>query len=132
VLPNAPCISKGLIAVGLTATILTTARGTQSRAGPAPETIACRVIESKTALTLGVELVVFHHAEAAAREQLGAFLENHDGASVEFEIAGGGWQPATEFRLKSCFGRGLLAFPAARVHLVRGQTFWIRASAGAQ
>lgn len=131
-LPNVPCISKGLIAVGLTATILTTAPGTQSQARPAQETIACHVIESKTAATPSVELVVFHHAEAAAREQLGAFLQNHDGASGEFEIAGGGRQPATVFRLKSCFGRGLLVFPAARVHLARGQTFWIRASAGRQ
>ncbi len=106
--------------------------GTQAQKAPTQETISCRVMESKTSSTLDVELVLFHQAESASRDQLGAFLENHDGTSIEFEAAGGEWQPATVFRLKSCFGRGLLAFHATRARLAPGQTFLIRASGRSQ
>jgi hypothetical protein len=126
--PNAPCRLTARIIVGLAVGLLTVTGRVQSHAESAAETVACRVIESKRSSTLGVELVVFHHAEAASREQLSAFLENHDGSSVEFQTAGGDWQPATVFRLKSCFGRGLLVFPVARAHLPPGQTFLIRTS----
>jgi hypothetical protein len=122
----------GLTAVGLQAGLEVGARGMAPHPPAAPETIACRVIESKTAQTMGVGLVIFHHAEPASREQLGTFLQDHDGARVEIQTAGSDWQPATVFRLKTCFGRGLLAFPAARTRLARGQTFLIRASARSQ
>ena len=115
-----------LAVVAMTAAFLTAVRKMPGQVPATRESIACRVIESKTAETLGVALVVFHHAEAASREPLSAFLENHDGARVEFQTAGGDWQPATVFRLKNCFGRGLLAFPAQRVSLARDQTFLIR------
>jgi len=90
------------------------------------------VIETKTASALGVGLVIFHHAESTSREQVGAFLEEHDGASVEFETVSGEWQPATVFRLKSCFGRGLLVFAETRARMARSQTFLIRAGARQQ
>lgn len=124
------CIA--LVAIGLPCALLAGAHGMPAPAQPAPEPIACRVIESKTVQTMGVGLVIFHHAEAASREQLGAFLLDHDGATVEFQTVGSDWQPATVFRLKSCFGRGLLAFPAGRARLAPGQAFLIRASARSQ
>ena len=122
-------MSITLIAVGLQTGLLPQAPGMTAQAPSAQAGIACRAIESKTAPPLGIGLVIFHHAEVASRDQLGAFLEEHDGTSVEFQTEGGEWQPATVFRLKSCFGRGLLAFPAARARLAPGQTFLIRSGA---
>ena len=92
-------------------------------------TIGCRVIESKTALKLGVTLVVFHQAESSDRDSLGAFLRSHDGATVEFQTEGGTWQAASAFRLKSCFGRGLLALPVTAARLAQGDRFLLRSSA---
>jgi hypothetical protein len=88
--------------------------------------IACRVIESKNAQALGVRVVVFHQAETADRGSLGSFLRSHDGAGVEFEVANGSWQAATVFRLKSCFGRGLLVLPAGGARLAEGDRFLLR------
>jgi hypothetical protein len=93
------------------------------------KTIACRVIESKNAQTLGVRVVVFHQAEIADRGSLGRFLRNHDGASAEFEAANGSWQAASVFRLKSCFGRGLLLLPAGGPRLAEGDRFMLRSGA---
>lgn len=107
------------------------ARAKMVRAGSDTRTptIGCRVIESKTAPKLGVTLVVFHQAESADRDSLGAFLRSHDGATVEFQTEGGTWQPASAFRLKSCFGRGLLALPATAARLDEGDRFLLRSSA---
>jgi hypothetical protein len=46
------------------------ARKTPSYEPAAQGPITCRAVESKTAATLGVELVLFHHAESPARLQL--------------------------------------------------------------
>jgi hypothetical protein len=125
-LPFVRCVSMVVVAFELAVGAPTGAHAAQAQ--PTLETISCRVLESKTSSTLTVELVLFHQAEAASRERVGAFLERHDGASVEVQTAGRDWQPATVFRLKSCFGRGLLVVPAASARVARGQTFLIRAS----
>lgn len=93
------------------------------------QTIVCRVIESKTAPKLGVTLVVFHQAETADRDLLGAFLRGHDGATIELQTGNGTWQAASAFRLKSCFGRGLLVLPATGPRLAEGDKFLLRSSA---
>jgi len=126
-LPSTRCLLIGLVVVALPAGLSSKTGEKAAQAPSAPGAIACRVIESKSAPTLGVGLVIFHHAEAASRERVGRFLEEHDGTSVEFQTEGGEWQPATVFRLKSCFGRGLLVFPARRARLARGRMFLIRA-----
>jgi len=126
--PNPRSLFPAFLVFSAAAELLGGPRITPAQQPTAQESIACRVVESKMVATLGVKLIVFHHAESAARRQLGEFLESHDATGVEFEVAGGDWQPATVFRLKSCFGRGLLAFPAARARLAPGQTFLIRAS----
>jgi hypothetical protein len=130
--PKLRSLFLAFLVVGVAAGFLKSAGKMPAQEPAAQEAIACRVLESKRAATMGVEVAVFHPADAASRERLGSFLESHDGASVEFEIAGGDWQPATVFRLKSCFGRGLLVFPAARIPVARGRGFLIRASARSQ
>ena len=68
-------VSISLVAAGSAIAVVVLAARTQSIAEPAQQTLSCRVMESKTSSTLGVELVLFHQAEAASREQLGAFLD---------------------------------------------------------
>jgi hypothetical protein len=111
-----------IFSLAVSAPIASSQTTTQSSEG----TIACRVIELKTAQTAGVTLVVFHQAENADRDSVGAFLRSHDGASVEFEAGNGSWQAASVFRLKSCFGRGLLVLPAGRARLAEGDKFLLR------
>ena len=89
-------------------------------------TIRCRVLEAKTARTPAVTLVIFHQAESADRDSLGAFLRKADGEGVEFQTADGVWHPASIFRLKSCFGRGLLVMTASEVRLHQGDKFLLR------
>ena len=91
-----------------------------------PNAIACKILEAKTAGAVRVTAAVFHQAESAQREELGTWLRAHDGAEVEFEAAGGQWHAATVFRLRTCFGRGLLIFSAAEAKLEQGVTIQLR------
>jgi len=99
---------------------------------PAPETLACRVIESKTAAGPRVRLVIFHQGDSSDRETLGTFLKAHDGGSIQFQTSRGSWQPATVFRLKTCFGRGLLVFSNDQADLAEGDRFLLRVTPAAE
>jgi hypothetical protein len=75
--------------------------------------------------------VVFHQADDASREALTAFLHTHSGDAVDVQMAstaGGRWR-GTVFRLKSCFGRGLLLFPGSAPSLKEGAKFRLRLAA---
>jgi hypothetical protein len=48
------------------------------------------------------------------------------GARAEFETSDGRAHPATLFRLGTCFGRGLLVFPAGSAQLSKGEQFWLK------
>lgn len=88
--------------------------------------MACRALEVKTAAQMGVALVVFHQAQSSDGERLGELLRENDGATVEFETPDGQVHPATLFRLGTCFGRGLLVFPAGSAQLSKQEQFWLR------
>lgn len=92
----------------------------------APETVACRVLEVHTATQPGVTLLVFHQREANDRARLGTLLRERDGAAVQFQTPDGQWHAATVLRLKSCFGRGLLLFPAGTAPLAEKDEFTLR------
>ena len=101
-------------------------------AGAGPAAIACKALEVKTAPEARATAVIFHQAETAEREALGAWLRAHDDSAVELETPDGQWHPARVFRLRSCFGRGLLLFPAASAHLEEGESFTLRAAAAGE
>ena len=89
-----------------------------------PNSIACKVMEAKTAV--GVTAAVVHQASSAERERVGAWIREHDGAPVEFRTSDGPWRPASIFRLRTCFGRGLLMFAAKEAHIEQGVTVELR------
>lgn len=94
---------------------------------PAPgAAIVCRALEVKTVERMGVAFVLFHQASKGDSARLGELLRANDGASVEFETSDGKSHTATLLRLGTCFGRGLLVFPAGSARLSRQEQFWLR------
>jgi hypothetical protein len=99
---------------------------TQDASEGADAAIACRVLEAKIVQQFSVAVAVFHQARASDGPRLGELLRQHDGAAVEFETSEGHSHPATVLRLGTCFGRGLLVFPAASARLGKNEEFWLR------
>lgn len=91
--------------------------------------IECRAIEVHSDPVSHAMLVVFHHAADSGRLPLAAFLRDHPGATVDAEFNGGQQPPrrGTVFRLKSCFGRGLLLFSSI-LPIQEGSVFRLRLS----
>jgi len=104
---------------------------TKSSATPAPlpqaaNVVACRVMEAHTSAEMRVVTVAFHQKDKNDGPRLGALLGKHSGASVEFQTADGAWHRAQVFRLKSCFGRGLLVFAAGESQLAERKDFGLK------
>ncbi len=98
----------------------------QTSTPSAPAAVVCSALEVRTAEQMGVALLVFHQANSGDGSRLGELLKQNDGASVVFETSDGRTQTATLFRLGTCFGRGLLVFPARGVHLTSREQFRLR------
>lgn len=89
--------------------------------------IACRAMEVHTNLNLAMTIVMFHQRDKADAERLGVLLRRSSGETVEFQAdEGSPWRRATVFRLKSCFGRGLLLVPAGGAQLKEGDEFLLK------
>ena len=123
---NSRILRTNAVLFGATVALAAPALRMMSQTSPASGALKCQVIESKTAPEVGASLAIFHQGEKADAEEVGAFLKEHDGAKVEFESTDGVWHPATVFRLKSCFGRGLLVFPAGQATLADGDRLTLR------
>lgn len=97
------------------------------RAVPMPEeTFACRALEVHTSEQPAVTFVIFHQREKKDSERLGALLREYAQTPVEFQTADGAWHNATVTRLKSCFGRGMLLFPAGSARLGEKEVFVLK------
>ena len=90
--------------------------------------LACRVLDSWKVKDPAVALAIFHQAHKADGPELGAMLRSRDGARVEFETPDGEWHSATVLRAGSCFGRGLLVFPAAGPSLSKHEIIRVKFS----
>ncbi len=88
--------------------------------------IACRALEVKTAEKIGVTVVLFHQASKSDGPRLGGLLRANEGASVLFETSDGRSHSAALFRMGTCFGRGLLVFPAGSARLSPQEQFRLR------
>lgn len=98
-----------------------------SGAPPAPEeALSCRVLEVHTSEQPAVTIVIFHQREKKDSERLGALLREYAQTPVEFQTADGAWHNATLMRLKTCFGRGLLLFPAGSARLAEKDVFVLK------
>jgi hypothetical protein len=121
--------SRGLVAIAaLVATaaamaIFTIVARATPQAAPA-SSIACRALEVQTASQF--TLVIFHQRDKQDHEKVEAFLRAHSDGAAQFRSADGAWHDATLLRLKSCFGRGLLIFPAGAAKLSEKDAFTLR------
>lgn len=86
-------------------------------------TIECRVIEAHLGAHPAVLAVVFHQAEKADQPRLALLLLQHSGEEANVRIGADTHAAGTVFRLKSCFGRGLLLLPADTPPLKDRATF---------
>jgi len=55
-----------------------------------------------------VSAVLVNHADAAERDQFARWLQAHPRSTVQIRNKAGQQTPATIFRVRMCFGRGLL------------------------
>ena len=100
------------------------AQVTIAKAGNGP--IVCSVMEAFEEGRLGVRAIVFHQRDKADGPRLGSLLLTHSGEEMELEVAGGHRFRATVFRVKSCFGRGLVLVPTAKLKLGEQDEFTLR------
>lgn len=75
-----------------------------------------------------VVAVVFHQVEKADQPRLGSLLREHSGEEAQVQIGAQTLDEVSVFRLKSCFGRGLLLLPANALPLKDGATFILKFS----
>lgn len=95
---------------------------TQAVNGP----IVCSVMEAFEDGRLGVRAIVFHQRDKADGPRLGSLLLAHSGEEMELETTGGRRYRATVFRVKSCFGRGLVLVPTSKLKLGEQDEFTLR------
>jgi len=86
-----------------------------SEAGCAGLALEAEVLEASQVALPGsasdqIGYVLLHHKHQKDQAQLSAWLHQHSGARVEFEMADGTVHPGALQRLKHCFGRGLLLY----------------------
>jgi hypothetical protein len=118
-------VSESLLA-GVT--IILQSAMAQEPPGPpaAPAAVVCSTLEVKTAERLGIALATFHQTNKSDGPRLGELLRQNDGVSVEFETSDRRTHTAILFRFGTCFGRGLLVFPAGSVRLTPREQFRLR------
>lgn len=95
-------------------------------AASAGQSVTCRVMEVFVAEKAGATAVVFHQRDKAEGPKLGEFLAAHSSDAVEFETGDGRRHRATVFRVRSCFGRGLLLFSSKEAKVAAGDDFILR------
>lgn len=127
-MPKRILIAAGLLLLLGSAAVAQTANKTQSPApaSAAPPAVTGRVMEAFNSQLSGATAVIFHQRDKADGPRLGELILAHSGEEVEFETTDGKRHRATLFRLKSCFGRGLLLFPSSKTKLAENDDFVLR------
>ncbi len=93
-----------------------------------PAVVQCRVLESHASVAPAALVVIFHQQEKKDQPRLSALLKANSGSEAEIQIGGAAWTKATTFRLRTCFGRGMLILSSGEAALKDGDTFRIRFS----
>jgi len=88
--------------------------------------VACRVLEVFVAEQPAATVVIFHQRDKADGARLGDLLLAHSGCEVEFVTDDGKAHRARVFRMKSCFGRGLLVLASGSARLAEKDDFVLR------
>jgi len=107
------------------------AKQTQASAQrPVSNLVACTALEAHTSAQPGVTVVLFHQRDKKDQPRFASLLKQADGSTIEVRIGKGDWQTVSVARLRMCFGRGLLVFPAGAIKLRDKDEFQARFPAG--
>ena len=106
------------------------ARQAVSHPSPAPESavVECRVLEAHSSEAPAALVVIFHQQEKKDQPRLSALIKANSGSGADVQVGGAAWTKVTIFRLRTCFGRGMMILPPGSAALKDGDTFRIRFS----
>ncbi len=106
------------------------ARQAASHPSPAPESAAveCRVLEAHESAAPAALVVIFHQQMKNDQPRLSALIKANSGSDADIQVGSAEWIKVPVFRLRTCFGRGMLILPAGIAALKDGDTFRIRFS----
>lgn len=121
-------LSRLLPALSLAVLLIAGTVDSSPQAAPAltGESVACTAMEVHISAEFKVTAVVFHQQDKNDGPLLASLLSKHSGAAVEFATPDGGWHHAQVFRLRTCFGRGLLVFSSSEVTVEEHRKLVIR------
>ncbi len=90
------------------------------------DTVQCRVLEAHASAAPAVLVIIFHQQQKQDQPRLSALIKENSGSDAEVQSGGGAWTKSIVFRLRTCFGRGMLILPPGDKALKDGDTFRIR------
>lgn len=109
-------ISATIVFVLLTVSARAT-HGQTAAVRPDKNIVACRVLEMHASAQPAVIVALFHQRDKKDQPRLASLLKQADGSTVQIRVGKGDWQSVSVARLRNCFGRGLLMFPAGATKL---------------
>jgi hypothetical protein len=107
-----------------------TARQAASRSNNAsePAVVQCRVLEAHASAAPAALVVIFHQDAKKDQPRLAALVKANSGSDADVQVGSAPWTKARIFRLRTCFGRGMMILAPGEAALKDGDTFRIRFS----
>lgn len=104
------------------------ARQAASHPNAVPESavVECRVLEAHASAAPAALVVIFHQQEKKDQPRLAALIKANSGSEANIQIGGAAWIEVPIFRLRTCFGRGMMILSPGEAALKDGDTFRIR------
>lgn len=93
-----------------------------------PAVVECTVLEAHASAAPAVLVVIFHQEQKKDQPRLAALIKVNSGSDADIQIGSAPWTRATIFRLRTCFGRGMMVLSPRGTELKDGETFRIRFS----
>jgi hypothetical protein len=100
-------------------------------AGAEPAVVECHVLEAHASTAPAALVVIFHQQEKKDQPRLSALIKANSGSDADIQIGGAAWTKTRVFRLRTCFGRGMMILSPGQAALKDGDTFRIRFSKAA-
>lgn len=91
-----------------------------------PSVVECRVLEAHASAAPAALVVIFHQQQKQDQPRLAALIKENSGSEVELQSGSDTWSKVTVFRLRTCFGRGMIVLPPGTSALKDGDTFKVR------
>jgi hypothetical protein len=109
------------------------ARQAASHSNPAPQPaiVECRVVEAHSSAIPAALVVIFHQQAKKDQPRLSALIKANSGSDADIQIGSAAWKRVSIFRLRTCFGRGMMVLSPGEAALKDGDTFRIRFSKAA-